>query len=324
MAVVEQQDRSYVVVRIKDRLYALDATRVKEIAEPGHVLALPKLPPTISGVMRYRERVIPIIDLDLVLESLHEEQSQTANTEKQLIVLQEQQAMAGIIVDTVLEMESLENKIEPLPFADQKDAAQYCLGVIQGKFGVEIVLNIEHLFESLSIDRQVRSEMEAEDLDSRSDQRYSVFQMGDSFFCTPIEKIKRIVAADNIEKVEDMPALIRGVVYDIAEVPIVVIDCYQAFGIAEPELNSDEFFDVIERNVVLVEVEGRDVGFYVGPITEITAIPDQNVFVLSPVVRTRDNIFLQAIAIAGKELVNVVDLPAILELDEMQRLWDNT
>src|SRR6476469_402828 len=55
--------KSLVGFIVGDVHYAVAIHRVREIANPLHLVTLPKAPPSVCGVADYRGDVVPVIDL---------------------------------------------------------------------------------------------------------------------------------------------------------------------------------------------------------------------------------------------------------------------
>lgn len=92
--------KQYLIFMLSGQLYAVETTYVVEVAGEKDIVHLPHLPKEVKGIMRLRERLIPIIDTKVKWG----ETDQLETLEKgYLIIMKREDQEMGYLVDEVLE-----------------------------------------------------------------------------------------------------------------------------------------------------------------------------------------------------------------------------
>ncbi len=128
--------------------YAIDIMRIKEIINPLPVVAMPKAPPFIEGVIELRGAILPVIDarkrFDLAPTA-------TSRSTKFLIVgidIGEVRIMVALIVDRVSEPLRIgKSEVKPAPQLSVAERA-YFTGVVQHQGKMLMVLDVDALLSS--------------------------------------------------------------------------------------------------------------------------------------------------------------------------------
>lgn len=125
--------------------YGVDVIKVREIIGLTDITPIPQTPQYVKGVINLRGKVIPVIDLRLRFGITEEKY----NEETCIIVVEVNNLLMGVIIDTVLEVLDIKSgDIEPTPSFGTKLRTDYILGI--GKVGnkVKILLDIDHVLTS--------------------------------------------------------------------------------------------------------------------------------------------------------------------------------
>ncbi len=129
--------------------YGISIMKVKEIIGLMAITELPQTPEHIKGVINLRGKVIPVMDLRLRFSL-----DATENTERTCIIVvettdeQDQQLLAGLIIDAVSEVISLKGgEIEPAPNMQGQTESGIILGLAKCADSVKILLNIDKVFQ---------------------------------------------------------------------------------------------------------------------------------------------------------------------------------
>ncbi|MHC4885916.1 MAG: chemotaxis protein CheW [Planctomycetota bacterium] len=135
----------YLTLRLGEEVYGVDVLSIQEIIGVMEVTSVPQTPAFVKGVINLRGKVIPVVDLRLKFgmeEADH-------NQETCIIVVNVNDTLMGIIVDTVNEvMDIEEGQIEDPPrFGVSVDTA-FILGMGKLEERVVILLNIERVLTS--------------------------------------------------------------------------------------------------------------------------------------------------------------------------------
>lgn len=137
--VIDQKEIQIIVFSLGKEEYAVPITNVQEIIMPCTATKIPRTPSFVEGVINLRGRIIPVIDgrkkfgLDV--------DSKVISTESRIMVLDVDQEIIGLIVDSVSEVVHLQTAdIVPSP-VDTEGDADFLEGV--GKFNNRLLILID-------------------------------------------------------------------------------------------------------------------------------------------------------------------------------------
>lgn len=134
----EQKEIQIIVFQIGKEEYAVPITNVQEIIMPRTATHIPRTPSFVEGVINLRGRIIPVIDgrKKFGLEA----NSNVISNESRIMVLDVEQEIIGLIVDSVSEVVHLQTAdIVPSP-VDTEGDAEFLEGV--GKFNNRLLILI--------------------------------------------------------------------------------------------------------------------------------------------------------------------------------------
>ncbi len=147
----------YLTFRIADEDYAVEIRYVTEIIGIQKITQLPEMPNFIKGVINLRGQVIPVIDVRLRFKVEEKEYEDRTC----IIVVNVQDVLFGLIVDTVSEVLNIENEnISPPPKSNFGHKNKYIQGIGKAADSIKIILNLNKIF----------SENEMDDLSSLSEE----------------------------------------------------------------------------------------------------------------------------------------------------------
>lgn len=126
--------------------YGIDILKIIEIIKLIPITKVPNAPFFIKGVINLRGKVIPVVDMRLIL-NLEEKAN---NSRSRIIVLEinykDAKTLIGIIVDAVSEVRDvLAKDIEEAPKLGNKEATDYILAIYKGEDSNKILLDIDKL-----------------------------------------------------------------------------------------------------------------------------------------------------------------------------------
>jgi purine-binding chemotaxis protein CheW len=111
--VVSQQAKQLVVFSLGEEEYALPITQVQEIIRYTEPRGIASQTPWIRGVISLRGKIIPVCDLSLRLGLVTE-----LAREAKIVILESESVTAGVIVDEVEEVLTVEgDQLESVPSA---------------------------------------------------------------------------------------------------------------------------------------------------------------------------------------------------------------
>ena len=142
-----------VTFRLGDDLFAADINDVERVLRYAEPTPVPNVPPWVKGVIEYRSRVVPVIDLRVRFE-LPEAAVSGAT---RLMVLATEGEWIAAVVDAVLEVVSIGNQIlaPPPPLFDGM-SADFLKGILRRNDRLVIVLDVTRLLatkDRLAFDR---------------------------------------------------------------------------------------------------------------------------------------------------------------------------
>ena len=114
-AEVDEEDEKanmFLLFHLADEIYGVNIKHVTEIIEMQSITEVPDMPGFIKGVINLRGRVIPVMDLRLRLDMSERDYDDRTC----VIIAQSEKTSMGVIVDTVAEVQSINNEeIEAAP-----------------------------------------------------------------------------------------------------------------------------------------------------------------------------------------------------------------
>lgn len=133
-----------VVFKLASEFYAVDILKVKEIKLMTNITRVPHSPDYYKGVINLRGSVFPVIDLKKRLNLPDNEYTD----ETRIIMVRIEDTFVGIIVDSVVEVTTVDEKvIEPIQTGNSDVNNKYLSGVAKHNDELLILLNIEAIAE---------------------------------------------------------------------------------------------------------------------------------------------------------------------------------
>ena len=151
--------------------------------------------------------------------------------------------------------------------------------------------------------------------------QWVVFKLSDEFYGVEIFEVESIIKKQAIARVPHMPPFVEGVMNLRGKV-IPVVDLRKRFGVTipAPAHNGKTVNDNPEPYVMVVSLEGSSVGMIVDVVTEVLSVNEKQVEPLSPVVIPALSSFFKGVAKVENRLIILVDLFAVLSLEEQEAL----
>lgn len=129
---------------IGNEFYALEINCIREIIKVKDITRVPNTPNYIKGVINLRGKVIPIIDMRKKLNL----QSIDFNKNSRILIIEYNNMMIGIIVDTVKEVLKIDNKVtENTPDISKNGTSDYISSI--GKLDDKLIniLNLDNFIQ---------------------------------------------------------------------------------------------------------------------------------------------------------------------------------
>lgn len=138
-------EKQYVVFKLGKEDYGIDIMNVKEIGPYQESVKLPNAPSFIEGIINFRDRVIPIINLKKRFNLIDE----GVTNDTRIIIINLGERQVGFVVDEASQTVRLDDKnIDPAPDIISKIERRYITGV--GKLDEKRLLILIDLEKVLS------------------------------------------------------------------------------------------------------------------------------------------------------------------------------
>lgn len=131
-----------VTFRLGDALFAADVFAVERVLRYVPPRPIPDVPAWIAGVVDYRGRVVPVLDL----RARFELPAEPPRPGTRLLVLHADGEWVGAIVDAVTEVAAVEAaEVQPPPPLFRGLAGEYLRGLVRRPAGLVVVLDTARL-----------------------------------------------------------------------------------------------------------------------------------------------------------------------------------
>ncbi len=152
----------------------------------------------------------------------------------------------------------------------------------------------------------------AEETNALTETQLVVFDLASEYYGVDIGDVREIIRMQTITRVPGAPAFVEGVINLRGKV-VPVIDLRKRLNLTITEQTKDS-------RVVVVDIDGRDVGVIVDGVTEVLRIPLSSIEPPSTMVTNVDSDYLRGIAKLEAKLIILLDLTKVLSIVAMQAL----
>jgi len=133
-----------------------------------------------------------------------------------------------------------------------------------------------------------------------------VFKLAGEEFGADIANVLEIIRLPEITSIPSTPSLILGVVNLRGEM-IPILSLHRLFGGDESTTDSD-------TRVVVVDVEGRNVGLVVDSVSEVLRLRDDAISKPPESIGTSASFYIEGIARVDERLVLLVNMPNLVDI----------
>ena len=155
------------------------------------------------------------------------------------------------------------------------------------------------------------STIHADNEDTQRD-KYLTFHLAGEDYGIEIRYVIEIIGIQNITEVPDMPAFIRGVINLRGKV-IPVMDVRARFSLEDREYDD-------RTCIIVVNVEGTEVGLVVDEVSEVADIPEANVEPPPKTSRDAETSYIQGMGKINNTVKILLDVHKLLFSGEMQEI----
>lgn len=140
-----------IVFKLGEERYGVDISQVREIIRPTQITRIPNAPDFVEGVINLRGQITTIVNLR---KRFGLPPTQIDN-DTRIIVVEYNNAVIGMMVDTVNEVKYLSQKdIEPLPsIITSREEAKFLKGVGKLPDGLLILIDLNKVLNEGEVER---------------------------------------------------------------------------------------------------------------------------------------------------------------------------
>ncbi len=142
--------------------------------------------------------------------------------------------------------------------------------------------------------------------------KYLTFHLAGEDYGIEIRFVIEIIGIQSITEVPDMPSFIRGVINLRGKV-IPVMDVRARFNIEDREYDD-------RTCIIVVNIDGTEVGLVVDEVSEVADIPETNVEPPPKTSKNTENNYIQGMGKINNDVKILLDVQKLLFSGEMQEL----
>jgi purine-binding chemotaxis protein CheW len=136
-------------IRLEDELFAVEASRVREILDLVPITQVPNASAFVRGLINVRGRVVPLADLRVMFGMAQPEPDEDTRIVVMEIDIEGEPTIAGILADKVHDVTDIEaSSIEEAPKVGMRWRPEFVAGIGKRNGGFIIIPNLERIFET--------------------------------------------------------------------------------------------------------------------------------------------------------------------------------
>ena len=139
-----------------------------------------------------------------------------------------------------------------------------------------------------------------------------VFDLNEEAHGIDISQVREIIRMEEITRVPRAPEFVEGVINLRGKVNPVV-DLRARFSMPSTERTD-------EHGIVVVDVDGQDIGMVVDAVTEVSRTPSDSIEPPSSVITTDDSEYLTGIVKTNDKLIILLDIAKVISESEASAL----
>lgn len=292
--------------------FALPLAAVLEVvALPREIARVPRTGQAMRGVMALRNRLLPLLNLDVLLGLIGSE----GGAALRVVVAKLGGTRVGLIIDRTRAIVRVpKSQVDPVPpvlTRGNQEAQVQSVGRLDDGRRLISILSTEHLLRD-GLAERIREQVAQEDSDveetaaTTGTEQFLLFTLGENRFGLPIACVEEVARVpERLSPVPKAPPFVDGVI-ELRGRVVPVIDQRRRFAV--PETAS------AQRRIVVVRIGAASAGFLVDSVSGIVRLAAGEVQD-SPALAVRDNRTVHRVGIAADE--------GMLFLIDPQELLDN-
>jgi purine-binding chemotaxis protein CheW len=151
MQAMKGETVQFIVFRLGEERYGVDISQVREIIRPSQITRIPNAPDFVEGVINLRGQITTIVNL----RKRFGMPPKPIDNDTRIIVVEYNNAVIGMMVDTVNEVKYLAQKdIEALPsIITSREEAKFLKGVGKLPDGLLILIDLNKVLNEGEVER---------------------------------------------------------------------------------------------------------------------------------------------------------------------------
>lgn len=156
---IKENSNSFLTFYVGEELYASHVANILSILEVPRLTKVPECPDFITGVMNYREAVLPVVDMRIKFGMLPTKKTNSTCVLAIDIENHKEIIKTGVLVDAVGEVTQLDaSKIMPVPAIDDFRNSDFIYGMVDNGDQLIMLLDINLILTKKEI-RQVNKQL---------------------------------------------------------------------------------------------------------------------------------------------------------------------
>jgi len=144
-----QEYMTALTIRLEDELFAVEASRVREILDLVPITEVPSARAFVGGLINVRGRVVPLADLRVMFGMERPEPDQDTRIVVMEVDIDGEPTIAGILADKVHDVTDIESaSIEEAPKVGMRWRPEFVKGIGKRNGGFIIIPDMERIFET--------------------------------------------------------------------------------------------------------------------------------------------------------------------------------
>jgi len=145
--VSKEKTNEYLIFKVLEQEFAIDLDQSREILEMKNLTPVPDSPEYISGIIKVRDQIIPIVDLGKKMNLKSE------TDKNKVIIISMQDVLIGLLVEEILEIKKVDkiNKSDVLKSSQKVDRA-FIEGILTLNEKLVIVIDTKKLFDNFNLE----------------------------------------------------------------------------------------------------------------------------------------------------------------------------
>lgn len=142
-------DMTALTIRLGDELFAVEASRVREILDLVPTTEVPNAPAFVGGLINVRGRVVPLADLRVMFGMDRPPPNQDTRIVVMEVDIDGEPTIAGILADKVHDVTDIEEaSIEEAPRVGMRWRPEFVKGIGKRNGGFIIIPDMERIFQT--------------------------------------------------------------------------------------------------------------------------------------------------------------------------------